>query len=68
MLVVIQSQDPDSPQSEEFCPLALSAIGQMTDHVRNYPILGKNDRRLPRLFSSMRMFYQHSVDNDSLVG
>lgn len=60
MLNVIQSQDLDSLKSEGFCHLALSAIGQMTNHVRHYPILGENDRRFPRLFSSMLTPYQHS--------
>lgn len=54
MLKVIQGQDPHSPQSEELSSVALSATNQMTDHVRSYPILGENDRRLARLFSSKR--------------
>lgn len=60
----VQSQDPYSLQSEGFCHLALSAIGQMTDHVRNYPVLDENDRRLPQLLSFMRIpspYYQHSA-------
>lgn len=61
VLAVIQRQDPYSLQSEGFCHLTLSAIGQMTDHVRNYPVLDENDRRLPRLFSFIHMPYQHST-------